>query len=576
MSQDRFARLPREYPRSYVPADFDVDDLDALAPLFDELLARDIDTPEAVEAWLRDQGELLAVLLETRATRYIEMTCDTADPDHEKAFLGFMQKVMPELKKRGEKLDRHYLGSPARKDLPAEEFRVFDRSTENDVALFREENLPLETEETELTQKYQKLCGAMTVEVDGEEVTLQQASKELLSTDRARREDVFRKMADRRLADADEVQEIFDGQLVLREKIAGNAGFDNYRDFRHQRMGRFDYTPDDCTRFHDAVETHVMPVIARLNRERRERLGVETLRPWDLSVDTKGRDPLSPFSDTKDLIAGVSRIFHRLDPVLGGEFDNMRELDLLDLDSRKGKAPGGYQYGLSEARLPFIFMNAVGLHGDVRTLLHEGGHAFHSMASREQDLLAYRHAPMEFCEVASMSMELLGAAHLDEFYDEADAARAKKEMISGAVEILPWVATIDAFQHWIYTHPGHSREERTQAWREIFARFTVEVDYTGLDDVRDARWLSQSHVFQSPFYYIEYGIAQLGALQVWTNARKDPAKALELYREALALGGSRPLPELFEAAGTRFDFGPDTVGPLVEAVLTELETLGDA
>ena len=402
MSQDRFADLPREYPRSRVPADLDVDDLEALGPLFDELLSRELDTPEAVEAWLRDQDELLAVLFEVRAKRYIEMTCDTADEDHEKAFLGFMQKVMPELKKRGEKLDRHYLDSPARKDLPAERFDVLDRSTENAVALFREENLPLETEEAELTQQYQKLNGAMTVTGDDEEVTLQRATKELFDTDRARREEVFRKMAERRLADADEQQTIFEKQIALREKIAANADFGNFRDFRHQRLGRFDYTPDDCARFHDAVEKLVMPVIGDLQRVRRERLGVETLRPWDTQVDTKGRKPLKPFEKPEELIAGVSRIFHRLDPVLGGEFDRMRDLDLLDLDSRMGKAPGGYQYGLSEVRLPFIFMNAVGLHSDVRTLLHEGGHAFHSMASREEALLSYRHAPMEFCEVASI------------------------------------------------------------------------------------------------------------------------------------------------------------------------------
>jgi oligoendopeptidase F len=575
MSDNRFAALPHEYPRTFVPEDLDAGDWDAVAPLYDALEERDLDTAEQAEAWLRDSSEVGSVLAEIAAQRYIRMTCDTENKDHEAAYLHLVQKIMPEVKKRSQTLDRKYLDAAGCSGLP-ETYAVFDRDTANDAELYREANVPLEVKDAETSQKYQKICGAMTVEIDGEEVTLQQASKDLFLTDRDRRESTFRKTWARRLEDREAIESLFDELVEIRRQVGLNAGFENFRDYRHRKFGRFDYTPDDCVAFHDAIEKIVMPVIAGIRRERKERLGVDALRPWDLQVDTKGREPLAPFTEAEELIAGVSRVFHGLDPVLGGQFDRMRDLGLLDLESRKGKAPGGYQYGLAEARLPFIFMNAVGLHGDVRTLLHEGGHAFHSMACRDEILLHYRHAPMEFAEVASMSMELIGAARLEEFYDEADKARAYKEMLTGALDILPWVATIDAFQHWIYTNPGHTREERVAIWRGLLERFPSGADWTGLEEIRDARWHAQTHVFAMPFYYIEYGIAQLGALQVWMAARKDPTAALTRYRQALALGGSKPLPQLFEAAGIRFDFGPDTVGPLVDAVVEELETLKDA
>jgi oligoendopeptidase F len=576
MAEDRFAALPHEFPRSFVPQDLEPSDWDALSPLFDVLEGRELETLEQAEAWLHDSSELGSVLAEVAAQRYISMTCDTENKDHEAAYLHVVQKIMPEVAKRSQALDRHYLDSAARKELPEERYAVYDRDTANDAALYREENVPLEVKDAEVSQKYQKLCGAMTVEIDGEEVTLQQASKELFSTDRERREAAFTKISSRRLEDREAFEAIFDELVETRRQIGSNAGFENFRDYRHLKYGRFDYTPADCVTFHDAVEKIVVPVVGEIRRERKERLGVDVLRPWDLQVDTKGREPLAPFTTAEELIAGVGRIFHGLDPALGEQFDQMRDLSLLDLQSRKGKAPGGYQYGLSETRLPFIFMNAVGLHGDVRTLLHEGGHAFHSLAVRNDDLLHYRHAPMEFAEVASMSMELIGAARLEEFYDDADKARAYKEMLTGALDILPWVATIDAFQQWIYTHPNHSRAERVETWRGLMSRFPSGADWTGIEDARDARWHAQSHLFTVPFYYIEYGIAQLGALQVWMAARKDPKSALANYRKSLALGGSKPLPQLFETAGIRFDFGPDTLGPLVEAVVDELETLKDA
>jgi len=382
-------------------------------------------------------------------------------------------------------------------------------------------------------------------------------------------------VAERRYQDHERISDVFDEMLELRQKIAHNAGFDNYRDYMFKAKHRFDYTPADCEAFHRAAEEVCVPVMREVNRERAAALGVDPLRPWDLAVDIKGRDPLRPFKSADELVDRTSRLFHRMGTQLGELFDRMRTGDRLDLESRKGKAPGGYQYQRDKSRETFIFMNAAGLHGDLKTMVHEAGHAFHSMLSEHDPLVHYRHAPIEFAEVASMSMELLSFPYLDAFYSDDEAARAKRNHLEGLATMLPWVATIDAFQHWLYTNPGHSRNERQAQWESLVDRFGADVSWEGLEHYRAVGWQRQLHLFEVPFYYIEYGIAQLGALQIWSRYRRDRAGAIEAYKHALALGGSRSVPELFEAAGARFDFGPDTLGRLVDEVRGELDRLPD-
>jgi oligoendopeptidase F len=292
-----------------------------------------------------------------------------------------------------------------------------------------------------------------------------------------------------------------------------------------------------------------------------------------MAVDPLGRPPLRPFEHVDQMLAHTQEIFGSLDSDLAEGFGRMQQLHLLDLANRKGKAPGGYQSTLAEARVPFIFMNAVGLQRDVDTILHEAGHAFHALATRDEDLYDYRSAPIEFCEVASMSMELLGNQFLERFYAPPDARRARRTHLEGIVNIFPWIATVDAFQHWIYTHPGHSRADRKAAWLELTDRFGGDVDWTGYEEARAYLWHRQLHIFIHAFYYIEYGIAQLGALQVWANSKRNQAAALKDYKRALALGGSRPLPELFAAAGCPFDFSRKTIAPLMQLTREELGRL---
>jgi oligoendopeptidase F len=558
--------LALTFPRRFVPAGANMGDWAQIEPLGRALLDAVPASAEDLVRWLEDLSELRGAIDEERTRRYVAMTAQTDDPERERAYLEFVEQVIPHLKPLMHALDGAYLRSPHRRALPTR-YAVFDRLAANRVALFRPENVPLETDETKLKQQYQKITGAMTVQFRGREHTLQQMAPYLEEPDRATRQEAWTLVARRRLADRDRLEEIFEQLLALRGQIARNAGCADYREYAFRHLERFDYTPADCVRFHDAVEAAVVPVVRSLRERRRTQLGVETLRPWDLDVDPHGRPPLRPFRTAAELAGGAEEIFRRVDPDLGQQFRFMRDRDLLDLESRKGKAPGGYQSSLHERRVPFIFMNAVGVDGDVRTLLHEGGHAFHMLASRLDPLIDYRESPTEFSEVASMGMELLAAPYLNVFYpDPQHASRAQREALERVVHLFPWVATIDAFQHWLYTHPGHTREERRAAWVEMFRRFAPDVDYRGYEDVLGAAWHRQLHLFIVPFYYIEYGIAEMGALQVWRRSRTDYPAAVRQYREALALGGTRPLPELFAAAGAELELGLRTMEPLMREV----------
>jgi oligoendopeptidase F len=570
-----FENLPPHAPRRFVPPAIDLGNWTQIAPLFDQLEQRAplCRTVAGLEDWILDGGELSAALDEEASKRYIAMTCHTDNTEAEKAYLHFVEHIEPELKPHQFELAKLYLAHPLRAKLPRERYTVFDRDTQLRVELFRPESVPLETEEAKLGQQYQKLSGSLTVQFRGEEKTLVQMGRYLEEPDRPLRQEAWELVANRRLQEVERFETIFDDQLRLREQISRNAGFPNYLSYAFRARGRFDYTPEDCVRFHTAIESEVMPLLRELQAERRKQLRLTTLRPWDLSVDPFNRPALRPFENVGQMTGRTQQIFDQLDGELAAGFRTMGDLRLLDLDNRKGKAPGGYQSTLAESRLPFIFMNAVGIQRDVETMLHEAGHAFHALATRDENLYAYRSAPIEFCEVASMSMELLGNEFIEQFYAPAEAKRARRDHLEGIVKVFPWIATVDAFQHWIYSHPGHTRAERRAAWLTLMDRFGGDVDWGGYGEARANLWHRQLHIFLHPFYYVEYGIAQLGALQVWANSHRDKPGALAAYKAGLKLGGSRPLPELFTAAGCRFDFSAQTVKPLVELVKVELAKL---
>jgi oligoendopeptidase F len=561
-----------EFPRRYVAPDADFGKWETAERYYRELAERPISSLEEFEKWLLDFSELDAAFDEEGISRRIAVTQATDDADRERRYLDFVENVQPHREPWHDRLRRKFVENAQRLALPKKRYEVLERSIRNSIELFREKNIPLEVEHAKQIQRYQKITGAMTVAYQGQELTLQQLGRFLEEPDRQVREETYRLGSERFLQDAGALDELYDQMVKLRDQMARNADCQDYREFAFKSMERFDYGPAECLAFHDAIEQVVLPAVGKLAAHRREKLGVETLRPWDMAVDPENRPPLRPFQTDEQLKGGCSHIFHKVDPELGRIFDTLRERELLDLDSRKGKAPGGYQETYEERRVPFIFMNAVGTETDVRTLLHEGGHAFHSWACRNEPLLAYRHYPIEFAEVASMGMELLALPYLEEFYGD-ETNRARKRFLQGIVSFFPFMARVDALQHWVYTHVNASIEERKDQWQKLTQRFSPHVDWSDLERYDRHSWQRKLHFFEAPLYYVEYGIAQLGALQVWMNSRKDRAHAIALYRNGLALGGLRPLPELFEAAGLKFDFSESTLRPLIDAVMREIEKL---
>lgn len=554
-----------EIAARYIPAGADLDDPATVDRFFDELESRPLDGLAALEGWILDVEELRAAIGETGTSHHIAAALDTTDEAARAAHAGFLDRIQGPSARRFDALDRRLAGSPHRAALDPDRYAILLRQIDNRLAIYREENVDLLTAVEKEAQEYDRITGGLSVEWEGQTKTLPAMMVHLMDPDRALRERAWRLVTASRLARADDLDGLFDRLLARRREVAANAGFDDYMAYRFRELGRFDYTPDDCRRFHDAVEAVFVPLRRRLLDDRRERLAVGALRPWDVAVDPDQLPPLRPFEKAERLIDGCRQIFGRVDPELGAWFDHLDASGLLDLDNRPGKAPGGFAAEYPLRRLPFIFMNATGLDGDLRTLLHEGGHAFHSIACRDDPLTTYREPPIEFAEVASMGMELLAQPHLDVFYDEEARRRSIEDHLRRIVDVFVMTAAGDAFQAWLYT-TDHDATARSARWTELQERFDPSVDWAGLEAERAVGWHRILHFFHIPFYFVEYAFAQIGALQIWAAARQDPDAAVQAYRRALALGGSRALPELFAAAGGRFAFDEATLRPLADGL----------
>ena len=562
-------------PRIYLPQDFKITDWSTLEPYFKELLQRDITSLNDLEQWLKDSSELEAAISEDACWRQIKMTCDTENAELESAFNFFVLEIQPKIQPYADALNKKLVQSPFSKELNPERFHTYLRSVRKNIEIFREENIPIQAELGVLQQQYGQVNGRMTIMHNGQEYTLQQASRFLESKDRNEREAVYFKIQERRYQDRDTLNKLYSELVAKRQQIAVNAGFENYRDYKFKELGRFDYTKEDCFQFHEGVKQHVLPIVETIYRHKKQKLGVDPFRPWDMEAEPEGVEPLRPFKNGKELLEKSIDCFSKLNPFFADCFRKMNELGHFDLESRKGKAPGGYNCPLAESGAPFIFMNAAGQMSDVTTMVHEGGHAVHSFLAHPLELSAFKEYPMEIAEVASMAMELFSMDHWESFFSNPEELnRAKAHQLERSISVFPWIATIDKFQHWVYENPSHTDDQRAVKWVEILDEFSTSViDISGLEEFRKFSWQRQLHLFEVPFYYIEYGIAQLGAIGLWMQYKQDPGKALSNYMNALSLGGTKTLPELFAAAGLEFNFSPAYIGKLAEFVNGELQQL---
>jgi oligoendopeptidase F len=561
--------------RHFLPASFNITDWQNLEPYFRNLLDREINSKQDLEKWLEDASELEAVVSEDANWRQIRMTCDTENKELENAFTFFVMEIQPHVQSYADKLNRKLVENAFTKELVPDKYFTYLRNIKKNIELFREENIPLNSELSVMAQQYGIIAGKMTVQVEGKEYTLQQAAKFLENPNRSLREEVYRKINERRLHDKDELNKLFTSLIQKRNQVALNAEFKNYRDFRFKELGRFDYTREDCFQFHQAVKQHVMPLANEIYERKKKKLGVETLRPWDTEAEPEGINPLNPFKTGDELLQKTLHCLDEVNPFFADCLRQMQNMHRLDLESRKGKAPGGYNCPLPETGAPFIFMNAAGQMGDVTTIIHEGGHAVHSFLTHPLQLTGFKEYPMEIAEVASMSMELFSMDYWDAFFDrKEELKRAKEYQLERVITIFPWIAIIDKFQHWVYENPTHTEEQRASAWMEILNEFSSTViDFSGLDEYRRYGWQRQLHLFEVPFYYIEYGIAQLGAIGLWMQFKKNKQTALNNYIKALSLGGTKTLPQLFEAAGLKFNFSPQYVSELMSFVHDEMNQL---
>lgn len=563
--------------REYLPEKLEVSDWQSVESYFKELLNRKIESVDALKWWLRNRSELEAFLQEELGWRYIRMSCETANEEYSNAFNFFVGEIQPKISPLSHQLDQFLLANSFLSELKGRSYEILLRQVKKRVEIFREENVQLFAALQQKEQEFSAISGAMSIEWEGKEITLQQANNFLEQDDRQRREVVYKKIMERRAQDASRLDDLMNELIKARTEIASNADFIDFRDFMFASLGRFDYNADDCQQFHVAVEKFLVPINEKMDAYHQKELDLSQLKPWDVSASVKGKIPLRPFESADDAMKKTIACFNEIDPFLGSCMAHMKSANRIDLESRKGKAPGGYNYPLYETGLPFIFMNSTNSLRDMVTLVHEGGHAVQSIVDRPLELVDFKNLPSEIAELASMSMELISMEHWQHYFEnDQELKMAKRKHLEDVLKGLPWIACVDAFQHWIYTHPNHSAEERSDVWLQTYNRFASKiVDWTGLESVRKLLWQKQLHIFEVPFYYIEYGFAQLGAIAMWRNYRNNPTGTIARYLDALKMGYTASIAEVYEKAGVRFDFSESYIRELAGFVTEEWEKLID-
>lgn len=558
--------------RRYLSKELIINTWEDAQSFYDELLNRTISSEEELLKWIADRSETDAVVDEEYRWRYIKQSCNTEDEVHKRVYENFIEHIMPKWMSATNLLNKKLADCEYSKDLDQERFFVYLRHLKTQLQLFREENISLAQQTQLLSNEYATTIGAMTIEHEGKEYTLPQTSIFLQNQDSRLRKEIYEKVNIRRLQDRDKLNDLFSKLLKIRHQMALNAGYENYRDYMFAELGRFDYAVKDCEQFHEAIKTEVIPLVNKIYQKRKQQLQAAQLFPYDLEVDPQNHPALHPFKTEEEFIEKTIKCLHKVDPMFAQSISIMNEMQHLDLNSRKGKAPGGYNMTLPETGVPFVFMNAAGTQRDLETIVHEAGHAVHSFLMRDLPYNFDMEISSEMAELASMSMEFLSIEGWDVFYSDEDKKRAVESHLVGTITMLPWIALIDKFQHWIYTNPEHTNEARENKWEELHKELSSEIiDWTPYSDFRKTMWHKQLHIFEIPFYYIEYGIAQLGAIAVWRNFKNNKEQALEAYKNALQLGYTKPIPEMYKSAGIQFDFSKEYVKELMTFLETELD-----
>ncbi len=555
--------------------DFVIKSWDDVKDVFDDLLKKEISSKDELEDFIYNLGCLHEKMEEDYAWTYINMTRDTTNEEYTNAYKNFNENILPNYEKYAFEFNKKIVNSPFIDQIDKETFGEIVKKTKLSIEIFREKNIPLKTKVSELSSDYQKIIGTSTVNFQGKDYTLAQMRKFFMDKNRDVRKEAFEATMKVMLANNNKINEIFSKLTDLRQEMAKNAGFDNYRDFRFKELQRTDYTVEDTKKFHESVQNAALPVYAEFWKIKKDMLGLDKLYPYDKSAIAENEVELKPFESTEEFVEKTIQVFSKVKPEFGDIIKSIYEKKYLDLDNRKGKAPGGYNYPLYKTGMPFIFMNAIGIHSDMRTLMHEGGHAVHTVSTKSQFPYYYKGTPSEVAELASMSMELLTMEYWDIFYkDEKALKQAKREQLEQILTFFPWCAIVDKFQHWIYENKNHTAEERNEYFAKLMLEFGEDnFDWSDYNDYLKVRWQRQLHIIEVPFYYIEYGMAQLGAVQVWKNYLENGQKAVEQYHNALKLGSSKPIPEIYKEAGIEFNFSNEKMSELLNFAFNEYKKL---
>lgn len=572
MTESTAPAVPVRAPWHYLKPDFNSSSWNSIEPYFKELLERPVNSKQDLEKWLSDQSELESVLSEYNRWIYVRTTVDTTDAKAKADQLDLYTNIFPHFAAYSYELDRKLISSPFLSELDHSVYFPFIRKVKGTVEIFRQENVEIQSRLSLRQSRYDEIIGAQTISFEGNEYTMQQAQVLLKSSDRAKREAVYKLMAERRAKDKDELDNLLTELIGMRHQLALNAGFKNYTEYRFKELGRFDYSADDCITFHQSVKDTVCPLLDILMEERKKMIGVDVLKPWDTDADKPGEKALRPASTGAELIQKTIDCFRHLDSYFAERIEIMRAMNYLDVESRVGKGPGGYNMSMPEIGVPFIFMNAANAEHDLITMVHEGGHAVHTFLSHPLPLTALKDVPSEIAEVASMGMELMTMPYWSEFYaTEEEVTRARKNHLKYIVNVLAKTCLGDAFQHWLYNNPTHTVQERRSKWIELSRFFTSSlVDYSGFEYDLEIGYQRIMHFYAVPFYYIEYAFAELGAIALYKNFKADRQKAISDYKAALTLGYTKTIPEFYATAGVRFDFSKKYVSELVQFLQAEI------